>query len=51
MSVQTIGGGFVVELVRRSHLYVKLGRYDVFVSFDGFRPAGKRIVSYARPSA
>ena len=44
MSVKSIGGQFVVEL-SSTYGYVKLGRWETFVSFerDG-GPAGRRIV-------
>jgi hypothetical protein len=46
MSVKSIRGGFVLEIERSNHLFLKLGRFEVFCSLakDNKGPAGRRIV-------
>jgi len=44
MSLKTSRGGFVVEL-SSVHAFVKLGRYETFVSFEkDCGPAGRRVI-------
>jgi hypothetical protein len=47
MSLKSIRGGFVLEIERSNHLFLKLGRFEVFCSLAKDKgPAGRRIVFF-----